>query len=167
MEFTHHYDSPIGSITLASDGKAITGLWFDDQKYYADTLDIDHEEKPLPVFDDADKWLDTYFSGRDPGFTLPLAPRGTDFRKEVWKILEEIPYGKTVTYGQIADRITASRKSGKTSARAVGSAVGKNPISLIVPCHRVIGSDGCLTGYAGGVDKKRWLLEKEGIKVSV
>ena len=92
MEFTHHYDSPIGGITLASDGKAITGLWFDDQKYYADTLDIDHEEKDLPVFDDADRWLDTYFSGKDPGFTLPLAPRGTDFRKEVWKILEEIPY---------------------------------------------------------------------------
>ena len=157
MDYTHHYDSPLGGITLASDGDALTGLWFDDQKYFADTLDQAHEEKPLPVFDQSERWLDLYFSGRIPDFTPPLEMRGTAFRRAVWEILLSIPYGRTVTYGEIAERI-AGRNG---AALAVGSAVSHNPVSLIVPCHRVIGTDGSLTGYAGGTDRKSCLLRME------
>lgn len=157
MDYTYRYPSPLGGITLASDGNALVGLWFDGQKYFGATLDAAHEERRLPVFEAAERWLDVYFSGREPDFTPPLAPRGTPFQKKVWDMLLAIPYGHTTTYGALAARL------GKRSAQAVGGAVGHNPISLIVPCHRVIGADGSLTGYAGGVDKKMELLAMEGV----
>ena len=155
MDYTCHYDSPLGGITLASDGEALTGLWFDGQKYFADTLDAEHEEQPLPVFDEAVRWLDLYFGGEVPDFTPELSPRGSAFRRRVWDALLAIPYGHTTTYGEIA------KKLGCKSAQAVGGAVGRNPVSLLIPCHRVLGADGSLTGYAGGVDKKRSLLKLE------
>ena len=161
MDYTHHVDSPLGSITLASDGQALTGLWFDGQKYFADTLTEQHEEKALAVFEQTEYWLSTYFSGRIPDFTPPLRLKGTPFREEVWRILLTIPYGQTVTYGEIAAILASRRGLAGMSAQAVGGAVGHNPISLIVPCHRVVGADGALTGYAGGLEKKHWLLDLE------
>ena len=161
MDFIHHYRSPLGGITIASDGNALTGLWFDGQKYFGSTLSAEYEERPLPVFDQTDSWLDLYFSGRDPGFTPPLCLRGTPFRRAVWEILLTIPFGHTVTYGEIAARLADRMGLPQMSARAVGGAVGHNPVSLIIPCHRVIGSDGSLTGYAGGPEKKLRLLEIE------
>ena len=155
MEYTHHYMSPLGGITLAADGDALTGLWFDGQKHFAETLSPVHEERFLPVFRDAGLWLDIYFGGKQPDFTPALRPRGTAFRRAVWDILLTIPYGSTVTYAQTA------RLMGSPSPRAVGGAVGHNPISLIIPCHRVLGSGGDLTGYAGGTDRKARLLEME------
>lgn len=161
MDYTHHYISPLGGITMASDGKYLTGLWFDGQKYFADTLKAQHQEKNLDVFRQTDLWLDIYFSGKEPDFTPPLGMRGTEFRQEVWQILLAIPFGKTMTYGEIA-KILADRRGANTmSAQAVGGAVGHNPISLIIPCHRVIGTNGALTGYAGGLEKKAWLLDME------
>ena len=164
MEYVNHSISPLGEIILASDGEALTGLWFAGQKYEGSTLAAEHREKDLPVFDETRRWLDDYFTGKDPGFTPPLRLRGTDFRKAVWKVLLTIPYGKTTTYGEIAARI-AQKTGGSVSARAVGGAVGHNPISLIVPCHRVLGADGSLTGYAGGIDRKKALLALEQRRV--
>ena len=162
MEYIHHYKSPLGGITMASDGKALTGLWFDGQKYFAVTLSKEHEEKMLPVFEETDRWLDIYFQGKEPDFLpLVLFPCGSEFRQEVWQILLSIPYGKTMTYGEIAAYIAKQRGLTRMSAQAVGGAVGHNPISIIVPCHRVVGIDGSLTGYAGGIDKKVKLLEYE------
>ena len=155
MDYIYFYDSPLGGILLASDGEALTGLWFEGQKYYAEGLSPEHAEKPLPVFEACERWLELYFNGQAPDFTPALAPRGTAFQKRVWDILLTIPYGQTLSYGDIAERL------GGTSARAVGSAVGRNPISLVIPCHRVLGADGSLTGYAGGIDRKRRLLELE------
>ena len=157
MDYVHHYSSPLGGITMASGGEALTGLWFDGQKHFA--LPPDHEERDLPVFRQADRWLDHYFSGSAPDFTPRLAPEGTPFRRAVWELLLTIPYGQTMTYGEIAGRIAA--QTGRTSPRAVGGAVARNPISLIIPCHRVVGADGSLTGYAGGPEKKRRLLALE------
>ncbi len=164
MDFTHRFNSPLGGITLASDGEALTGLWFDGQKYFAASLEKEHEERILPVFDLADKWLNLYFSGSEPGFLPPLLMRTTEFRKTVWEILLSIPYGKTMTYGEIADRIAAGRGLSRMSAQAVGGAVAHNAISLMIPCHRVVGTDGSLTGYAGGLEKKIRLLELEKSK---
>ena len=161
MDYTHHYESPLGGITLASDGEAITGLWFDGQKYFAATLSKDHAEKELPVFDEAERWLDTYFSGKAPDRAPKLNLRGTAFRRAVWEILLTIPYGQTMTYGQIAETVAARLGLVRMAAQAVGGAVGHNPVSLIVPCHRVVGTDGSLTGYAGGIEKKRRLLQLE------
>ena len=161
MDYTHHYISPLGGITIASDGKYLTGLWFDGQKYFADTLNAQHEEKNLDVFRQTDLWLDIYFSGKEPDFTPPLRMRGSEFRQEVWQILLTIPFGKTTTYGEIAKILADRRGTNTMSAQAVGGAVGHNPISLIVPCHRVIGTNGALTGYAGGLEKKTRLLDME------
>ena len=161
MDYTHHYDSPLGGITLASDGEGIIGLWFDGQKYFADTLDSEHEEKALPIFVKADDWLDIYFSGKAPDFTPKLNMRTTAFRKSVWDIMLTIPYGQTMTYGQIAEIIAAQSGLQRMSAQAVGGAVGHNSISLIIPCHRVVGTNGSLIGYAGGIDKKVQLLRME------
>ena len=166
MDYVHHYDSPLGSMTMASDGTALTGLWFDGQKYFADTLSADHTEQFLPVFDETGRWLDIYFSGKAPDFTPALHMRTTAFRKAVWEILLTIPYGRTTTYGRIAGRIAARAGARRISARAVGGAVGHNAISLIIPCHRVIGTDGSLTGYAGGIDRKMELLRMEGADVN-
>ena len=161
MDYIHSYDSPLGAITLASDGDAIVGLWFDGQKYYADTLTEDHTEKALPIFDEAVRWLDIYFSGEAPSFTPKLHMRSTAFRRAVWEILLTIPYGQTMTYLQIADRVARQMGLLRMSAQAVGGAIGHNAISLIIPCHRVVGTDGSLTGYAGGIDKKVRLLQME------
>ena len=161
MEYTHHYISPLGGITLASDGEALTGLWFDGQKYYADTLDLQHEAKSLPVFDEADRWLTVYFSGKAPAFTPKLRMKTTAFRKAVWEVMLTIPFGQTMTYGEIADIIAKQKGVPRMSAQAVGGAVGHNAISLIIPCHRVVGAKGSLTGYAAGIDKKMKLLEME------
>lgn len=161
MEFITKYDSPLGGITLASDGVSLTGLWFEGQKHFASALSAEHTEGMTPVFETAVEWLDIYFSGREPAFIPPLCLKGTDFQKKVWDILLTIPYGKTMTYGRIAEMIANTGGRAGTAARAVGGAVGRNPISLIVPCHRVIGADGDLTGYAGGMERKKKLLAME------
>ena len=166
MDYTHHYGSPLGGITLASNGEALTGLWFDGQKYFADTLRGHPEEKTLPVFAEANRWLDIYFSGKVPGFTPKLHIQTTAFRKAVWDILLTIPYGKTMTYGEIAAIFSGQNGMKRMSAQAVGGAVGHNPISLIIPCHRVVGANGSLTGYAGGIDKKVKLLTLEHIDMT-
>ncbi|MCM1439468.1 MAG: methylated-DNA--[protein]-cysteine S-methyltransferase [Roseburia sp.] len=165
MHYVSKYNSPIGGVTLASNGTEITGLWFDGQKYYACNLPENCVEKDLPVFERTKEWLDVYFSGNAPDFTPPLSMEGTPFKKRVWEILREIPYGKTTTYGEIARRIE-SETGKRVSAQAVGGAVGHNPVSVIVPCHRVVGANGSLTGYAGGIDKKIYLLKSEGVDVN-
>lgn len=161
MEYIHHYNSPLGRIMLAADGQALTGLWFEGQKYFADKLDRNHEEKNLPVFAKAEQWLAIYFSGKEPDFMPPLFMKGTSFQKEVWEALLAVPFGQTTTYAEIAKGIAKRRGLASMSAQAVGNAVAHNPMSLIIPCHRVLGSDGSLTGYAGGLEKKKWLLAME------
>ena len=162
MLYTSHYASPLGGMTLVSDGTALVGLYFDGQKYAAEGLDATRTQKNLPIFEGARRWLDVYFSGRKPDFTPPTAPAGTAFQQSVWEILRTLPYGQTVTYGAIARRIEQNTGC-RMSAQAVGGAVGRNPISILIPCHRVIGADGSLTGYAGGLDKKESLLRIEEI----
>lgn len=161
MQYTHLYRSPLGTITLAADSEGLTGLWFEGQKYFAATLDAQHEETMLPIFEQTRRWLDNYFGGNDPGPTPPLHLQGSPFRLAVWEILRQIPFGKTITYGEIAREI-ARRQGPKTvPAQAVGGAVGHNPVGIIVPCHRVVGSNGSLTGYAGGIERKVRLLALE------
>lgn len=166
MFYISKYNSPIGGITLASNGKELTGLWFDGQKYFANNLPKEREEKELPIFVQTKKWLDIYFSGKAPDFTPSLSMDGiSPFRKRVWEIMLAIPFGETMTYGEIAKQI--EKESGKrVSAQAVGGAVGHNSVSLVIPCHRVVGTNGSLTGYAGGIDKKVWLLKMERADVS-
>lgn len=160
MEYIRRCASPLGGITLASDGAALTGLWFDGQRFFGRGLAETPEERALPVFDEAARWLDAYFSGREPESRPPLHLRATAFESAVWQMLLRIPYGETVTYGALAR--TLSAQSGRAvSARAVGGAVGRNPVSLLIPCHRVVGAGGALTGYAGGVARKEWLLALE------
>lgn len=192
--FIRSYASPLGEMILSSDGEALTGLWFKDQKHLPDWL-CDGErltwdagvgseagagagtgtgaetdtgllrdpsrsisDRPVPVLDEAVRWLDSYFAGRNPGFTPLLRPyKPSPFRQKVWEALREIPYGETRTYGEIAEKIGCRK-----SAQAVGNAVGHNPVSLIIPCHRVLGKEGHLTGYAGGLERKAWLLRLEG-----
>ena len=195
MDYTWHYDSPLGGITLAGNGDALIGLWFDGQKHYGSTLGAQSEEKWLPVFGQALNWLDTYFGGKVPGFTPKLELRTTPFRRDVYNILLTIPYSNTLSYKDIAQRIAINRSSvgiakqhscnskgalctrlelqprestqlpnGSMSARAVGSAVGHNPISLIIPCHRVLAADGSLCGYAAGLERKQYLLTLEATR---
>ena len=161
MQYTDKYRSPLGEITLASDGDHLTGLWFDGQKYFGNILPEQLAEKEHPLLQDAKRWLDIYFSGRAPDFTPPLRYDSTPFRKVVCDIMLTIPYGKTMTYGEIAAEIAIQQGLEKMSAQAVGGAVGHNPISLMIPCHRVVGTSGSLTGYAGGIDKKMKLLKLE------
>ena len=161
MDYTSDYDSKYGKILLASDGEAITGLWFYGQKYFAATLSNEHIKKELPVFQDTYKWLNMYFSGKEPEYSVPIAPRGSDFRKIVWQILCDIPYSKVATYKNVAEKAAQILGISTMSAQAVGGAVGHNPISILIPCHRVIGANGSLTGYAAGVEIKRRLLELE------
>lgn len=160
MTYTMHYDSPIGGILLSADEVGLTGLWFDGAKYFAKNLPEMRVERQTTALLETAHWLDVYFSGREPDFTPLLNPTGSPFRKAVWKLLLEIPYGKTETYGALAKKI-----GGEMSAQAVGGAVGHNPISIIVPCHRVVALDGSLTGYAGGIDKKFKLLALEGARM--
>lgn len=167
MRYIWHYESPLGGMTMASDGSGLTGLWFDGQKYYPEGIvfaEPEETDKGLPtgaihVFRETERWLDIYFSGQRPAFTPPLAAHGSAFQEAVWKLLREIPSGETTTYGQLAARL--GEKDIKGSAQAVGGAVGHNPVSLIIPCHRVIGADGSLTGYAGGIERKKALLALE------
>lgn len=164
MQYTTTYQSPLGELLLAADEKGLTGIWFDGGKYFAEGLDVEHEKGKLPALETAKSWLDIYFAGREPDFTPPLHMIGSPFRLSVWKHLLEIPYGETITYGEIAKRIAREMGIERMSAQAVGGAVGHNPVSIIVPCHRVIGADGSLTGYAGGLEKKVRLLTLEGVE---
>ncbi len=161
MTFIQHYDSPLGGILLAADEIGLTGLWFDGQKYFARDLPAERVEQNTPALSEAKRWLDIYFTGREPDFLPPLHPIGSAFRQEVWSILLQIPYGQTAAYGEIARQLAAKRGLARMSAQAVGGAVGHNEISIIIPCHRVVGTNGSLTGYAGGVDRKVKLLELE------
>lgn len=168
MYYETRYASPLGGITLASDGECLVGLWLDGQKYHGGSIDESMTTKDdLPVFTDAKTWLDRYFAGKSPAISeLCLAPSGSEFRKAVWKILCEIPYGEVVTYAEIAKKMASETGKARMSSQAVGGAVGHNPISIIIPCHRVVGSNGSLTGYAGGIDTKVKLLELEGADMS-
>lgn len=159
--------SPLGPLTLAGDEEHLIGIWMAGQKYYGATLPPEtRRQDNLPVFDSARDWLRRYFAGERPGpHELPLAPQGSAFRRAVWTLLCEIPYGETVSYGALAHRLAAQGYARQMSAQAVGGAVGHNPISIVIPCHRVVGANGSLTGYAGGVDKKLWLLRHEGAQV--
>lgn len=161
MTYTQHYDSPLGGILLAADDVGLTGLWFDGQKYFARGLSNERIEQETSVLAEAKRWLDIYFTGKEPDFTPPLHPIGSAFRRSVWEILLQIPYGQTTTYGEIARQLAKKQGLDRMSAQAVGGAVGHNEISIIIPCHRVVGADGSLTGYAGGIGKKEKLLELE------
>ena len=166
MIVTQHYDSPLGGILLAAYEIGLRGLWFDGQKYFARGLPEKCVEGDAPALSEAKRWLDIYFTGQEPDFLPPLHPVGSPFRQSVWETLLRIPYGKTMTYGQIAAQIAAERGIARMSAQAVGGAVGHNPLSIIVPCHRVVGTNGSLTGYGGGIDRKIKLLTLEDIDMS-
>lgn len=162
MQLIYHYNSPIGELTLASNGTQLTGLWIKQQKYFGSTLGTDFQERESPLFRQVKAWLDAYFHGENPNIIFPLAPAGSPFRLAVWKLLLQIPYGQVATYGTIAKQL--EKQTGKrASAQAVGGAVSHNPISIIIPCHRVVGASGSLTGYAAGLEKKIQLLHLEGI----
>lgn len=162
MQYITNYDSPLGNITIASDGDNVTGLWFDTQKPSDEELEINYKKQDVPVFELAKKWLDIYFKGKDPGFLPPIKIDETYFRNRVCEIMLTIPYGETITYGQIAQQLATEMGIDKMSAQAVGGAVGHNPVSVIIPCHRVMGANGKLTGYTGGMDIKVELLKLEG-----
>lgn len=166
MIYTSKYTSPLGGILLAADEVGLRGLWFDGQKYFARDLPDKRTERETPVLSEAKRWLDLYFGGQEPDFLPPLHPVGTPFRQAVWEILLRIPYGKTVTYGEISKQLAEKMGLERMSAQAVGGAVGHNKISIIIPCHRVVGSNGSLTGYAGGIDRKIKLLELEHADMS-
>lgn len=166
MVYTCKYKSPLGDILLAADEVGLIGLWFEGQKYFANTLPKEHILKETPIITEAKNWLDIYFSGEEPQFTPPLNPNGSSFRQAVWQILLQIPYGQTITYGNIASRLAKMQNISHMSAQAVGGAVGHNEISIIIPCHRVVGTNGSLTGYAGGIDKKISLLTLEHTDMS-
>ena len=159
--YTSRYHSALGDILLAADEIGLTGLWFVGQNYFADTLPAEQIEQETVILAQAKEWLDEYFSGKEPDFTPPLHPIGSPFRQAVWKLLLQIPYGQTMTYGEIARQMEKLQNRPHMSAQAVGGAVGHNGISIIIPCHRVVGTKGSLTGYAGGLDKKMALLELE------
>ena len=167
MIYTTHYKSPVGGILLAERGGGLIGLWIDGQKYYFGAAKDAIEEKETPILSRAKQWLDQYFAGEKPGISeLTLDPIGGEFRQEVWRILCEIPYGETTTYGEIARKMAARMGKESMSAQAVGGAVGHNQLSIIVPCHRVVGTNGSLTGYAGGIATKVKLLRHEGVDMT-
>ncbi|WP_026069123.1 methylated-DNA--[protein]-cysteine S-methyltransferase [Methanomassiliicoccus luminyensis] len=168
MYYSTTYPSPIGTITLACDGNNLVGLWLEGQRYHGKTMPEEIVEKnDMPIFDAAKRWLDRYFAGERPTISeLPLAPRGSEFRQGVWDILCEIPYGEVITYGDIAKKMAVKMNKKRMSSQAVGGAVGHNPISIIIPCHRVVGSNGSLTGYGGGIGTKIKLLELERVDMS-
>ena len=163
MFFSMEYESPIGKCLLVSDKKHLVGLWFEGQKYYCPLKESIQDTDSCDILERTKVWLDSYFAGNRPEVSeLPLKPIGSEFRQQVWQILTEIPYGEVMTYGLIARIIAQRNHIEKMSAQAIGGAVGHNPISIIIPCHRVVGAHGSLTGYAGGLEKKRWLLQHEG-----
>ena len=158
-----YLDTPLGKALASAEEGALVGFWFVGQKYYPKNAESWPEKSGAPVFNALQNWLDGYFAGKNPAMGLKCAPRGTSFQKSVWDILLKIPYGKLATYGAIARQLAEREGKASMSAQAVGGAVGHNPISLLIPCHRVLGSNGDLTGYAGGLDKKRALLKLEGV----
>ncbi|MCH5157882.1 MAG: methylated-DNA--[protein]-cysteine S-methyltransferase [Clostridiales bacterium] len=162
MVYSSTFLSPIGEIYLTADEVGITGVWLDSCRFLPKELES-IEKAETPIISECKRWLDIYFGGKEPNFTPPLNPTGTPFQTEVWKILSAIPYGKTTTYGDIAKELARRRGISKMSAQAVGNAVGRNKISVIIPCHRVIGGSGSLIGYGGGLDKKVYLLKLEGV----
>jgi len=168
MYYSTLFPSPVGTITLASDGNNLVGLWIKGQKYHSNTIpEAMTEKNDIPVFDAAKEWMDSYFAAERPAISeLPLAPIGGEFRQSVWEILCQIPYGEVITYGDIAKIMAAKMNRASMSSQAVGGAVGHNPISIIIPCHRVVGSNGSLTGYAGGISTKIKLLKLEGVNIS-
>lgn len=168
MIYTTQCASPLGVLLLAERDGALTGLWMEGQKYFPALTQEQARPCPdSPVLRAAGKWLDAYFAGERPEISaLPLSPEGSDFRRRVWEKLCAIPYGQVKTYGQIARELERERGMWSACARAVGGAVGRNPVSIIIPCHRVVGSNGSLTGYAGGVERKLWLLRREGADLS-
>ena len=159
--FESRLHSPLGEVRLRSDGESLIGLWFVGQVNDAKDIDDIEIKNDLPIFGQVESWLESYFSGKQTSITIPLQPKGTSFQQRVWQILQEIPYGETMTYGEIAQRIAKEKGVETFSAQAVGQAVGKNPISILIPCHRVLGKNGALTGYAGGVHRKEQLLQLE------
>ena len=161
MIFIQHYDSPLGGILLAANETGLTGLWFEGQKFFARDLPAERVEQNTPALSEVKRWLEIYFTGKEPDFMPPLHPIGSAFRRSVWDILLRIPYGQTTTYGEIARQLAEKQGRPRIAAQAVGGAVGHNKISIIIPCHRVVGTNGSLTGYAGGIDKKVKLLEWE------
>ena len=165
MYYKTAIETPLGGAVLAGDEKSLVGLWFSGQKYFFDSVNGEVvQNDALPVFTETKKWLDRYFNGEKPAAPeLPLAPNGSAFRIGVWDILCKIPYGKYTTYGEIAKKMAANMGVPTMSSQAIGGAVGHNPISIIIPCHRVIGANKSLTGYAGGTDKKAALLTHEGV----
>ena len=167
MYYKTTMESPIGKLTLGSDGKNIVGLWMEGQRFFAGTVPEEMKvHDTLDVFARTKDWIDRYFAGENPPISaLSLAPMGSEFRQKVWKLLIEIPYGEVITYGELAEKITEQQGGNRMSAQAVGGAVGHNPISIIIPCHRVVGADGSLTGYGGGMDKKKFLLRLEGAEI--
>lgn len=164
MQKIQTYSSPLGNLTLVSNGIALTGIWFEKQKPLQHILNLPHKVCNLPIFDDTKRWLDIYFEGDVPNFTPLLCPEGTHFRQQVWNYLLQIPYGKTTTYGALAKKMALYLQKQKMSAQAIGGAVGHNPIPIIIPCHRVIGTNGTMTGYASGIWRKEFLLELESKK---
>ena len=166
VSYRYEYSSPLGILTLTSDGSCLTGLWFEGQRYFGSTLRPESLPQILPLFARTAEWLDCYFGGGQPDFLPALRMEGSLFRQTVWKVLLQIPYGETVSYRELAAEVARQRDRSFESPRAVGGAVGHNPISIIVPCHRVIGSGGSLTGYAGGIPRKIALLTLEGVDLS-
>lgn len=168
MHYTAQYPSPLGMLTLGSDGGHLTGVWMQGQKYFGATMAGESAVcGDLPVFATTRMWLDRYFAGEMPRpDELPLRPEGSDFRQRVWRLLCQIPYGEVTTYGALARQLARQMGKAAMSSQAVGGAVGRNPISIVVPCHRVVGANGSLTGYAGGIDAKAWLLRHEGVDMS-
>ena len=164
MQYRSEYRSPLGNLTLASDGERLTGLWLEGQKYFGGGVADAPRREDLPLFAQAKQWLERYFAGEQPApLEPPLAPEGGAFRRLVWGLLLDIPYGQVTTYGGLAKKAAAKLGRSSMSPQAVGGAVAHNPISILIPCHRVMGSGGSLTGYAGGVEKKQWLLVHEGV----
>ena len=168
MIYTANYKSPVGNILLASKDNKLIGLWIEKQKYYLSNIKDEIKQcEDNKILIETMIWLDKYFNKEKPDISeIPLSLIGNEFRKKVWEILKEIPYGETITYKEIANKLEKIMKKEKMSAQAVGGAVGHNPISIIIPCHRVVGKSGSLTGYAGGIDKKIKLLEIEGVDTS-
>lgn len=166
MHFIDHYPSSLGDILVAANETGLIGLWFEGEKFFAGNLTENPVERRTPILAQTRHWLDIYFTGKDPGFLPPLCPIGTHFRQTVWALLLQIPYGHTTTYGELARQFAKKQSGRQMSAQAIGGAVSHNAISIIIPCHRVIGADGGLTGYAGGVKKKAQLLEMEGVNMT-
>lgn len=166
MIYTSVIESPLGAIRLSGEKDALTGLWFVGQKYYPSKLESWINKPEYKIFKEVGYWLEDYFSGKKNSYLPRIKPKGTEFQKVIWKTLLEIPYGSITTYGKIAKKVANLRGLCSMSAQAVGGAVGHNPISILIPCHRVVGSNGSLTGYAGGIEKKKVLLNLEKADVT-